>query len=171
MFLSHEEQSCSSQKYTGSQSMCLRPNRNLTCLMGLKVSSPTMLPIPELRLRTVEATKTPPGLKTRLISATCNVFLSHPRTFKTQSRAEAAMDTRRDLPNFWRESLMQYFIYLSVYVMAEESAQVPSSRADFIRLVAQLRHERANKSHTSVFLFSLANQLQSRTARDGLGQQ
>lgn len=42
--------------------------------MGLMVSSPTMLPMPELGLRMVEATNTPPGLKTLLISATCIRF-------------------------------------------------------------------------------------------------
>jgi len=35
------------------------------------VSSPTMLPRPELGLRIVDATNTPPGLRTLLISATC----------------------------------------------------------------------------------------------------
>ena len=44
----------------------------VTCLMGLIASSPTMLPMPELGFRIVEATKTPPGFRTLLISATCS---------------------------------------------------------------------------------------------------
>ena len=48
--------------------------RICTCFRGLSVSSPTMLPRPELGLSIVDATKTPPGFKTLLISATCTAI-------------------------------------------------------------------------------------------------